>query len=555
MRKITLAVMLSMMASLSFAQLVNDGATITIKNGATLYVESDVTNNGAGAINIEGTGILEVQGNLTNNSTLTTQPMSKVKFSGAANSNFKSNGATISNLEISKNNSTVTLTDAASVSALLDFGSAGSSKVLLGNFDIVLGSTALVSGNDSDEYVATNGTGMVQKNLADNTYTNEVFTFPVGDAANYTPLETSFSGTTVAGNLKVKANNVVHPSKPSSAESFLNRYWDVNASGFTGYSNTMIGTYAAGDDNGSTALIKGAVHDGMEWSYAAAATNGSTTVTGSTDDATADFTGTNFYGKVNFKAILSASYNSTTNEMNTLLNAPSGTNWLETSGLSSPYNAAPFNAQPASVSAGFFLANPDIVDWVMLELRDPAGPTVATTNRASAFIKKDGSIVGTDGVSLPTIENGFPTSVVALHHRNHLMIRTKNPGINVTSPAPLDLRTDTTSIYRNMAISTNVPLKLLEIAPNGPSNLNAWGMWEGDINQDGLVKYNLGSNDRVLILTAIGGTNQNATLNGYHKEDVNLNGQVKYNLGGNDRVILLQNIGGTNQNATISRHN
>ena len=100
MRKITLAVMLSMMASLSFAQLVNDGATITIKNGATLYVESDVTNNGAGAINIEGTGILEVQGNLTNNSTLTTQPMSKVKFSGAANSNFKSNGATISNLEI-----------------------------------------------------------------------------------------------------------------------------------------------------------------------------------------------------------------------------------------------------------------------------------------------------------------------------------------------------------------------------------------------------------------------------------------------------------------------
>ncbi len=48
---------------------------------------------------------------------------------------------------------------------------------------------------------------------------------------------------------------------------------------------------------------------------------------------------------------------------------------------------------------------------------------------------------------------------------------------------------------------------------------------------------------------------QNATVNGYLKEDVNLNGQVKYNLGGNDRVIILQNIGGTNQNATISRHN
>mgnify|MGYP002365154100 FL=1 len=381
--------MLSMMASLSFAQLVNDGATITIKNGATLFVESDVTNNGAGTIAVEGTGILEVQGHLTNNATLTTQSGSKVKFSGAANSNFKSNGASISNLEISKTGSTVTLTDVASVSGNLDFGSAGSSKLLLGNNNLVLGSAATATGHDADEYVVTAGTGVVQKNLADAVYTNQPFTFPVGDASNYTPLETSFSGTTVGGNLKSKVNNVVHPSKPASAESFIARYWDIDATGFTGYSNTLIGTYASGDANGTPSLIKGAVYDATSWSYAAAATNGTSTVTGSTDDAVADFTGTNFYGKVNFRAILSASYNTATNEMNTLLNAPTGTNWLETSALTSPYNAAPFNAQPASVSAGFFLANPDIVDWVMLELRDPAAPTVATTNSASAFIIKD----------------------------------------------------------------------------------------------------------------------------------------------------------------------
>lgn len=555
MRKITLAVMLTMMASLSFAQLVNDGATITIKNGATLFVESDVTNNGAGTIAVEGTGVLEVQGHLTNNATMTTQSGSKVKFSGTANSNFKSNGASISNLEISKVGSTVTLTDAATVTGNLNFASAGSSKLLLGNNNLVLSSTATASGYGTDKYVVTAGTGVVQKNLADATYTNQAFTFPVGDATNYSPLDNLFSGTTVSGNLKAKVNNVVHPSKPASAESFLNRYWDVDATGFTGYSNTLTGTYVSGDLNGTQALIKGAVYDATEWSYAAAATNATSTVTGSTDDASADFTGTNFYGKVNFKAILSAAYNTATNEMNTTLNAPSGTNWLETSALTSPYNAAPFNAQPASVSAGFFLANPDIVDWVMLELRDPSAPTVATTNRASAFLKKNGQIVGLDGTSMPTIENGFPTSVVALYHRNHLMVRTKNPGINVTSPTELDMRNDTTQIYRNTAITTNVPMKLLESTPNGPNNLNAWGLWEGDINQDGLVKYNLGGNDRVLILTAIGGTNQNATVNGYLKEDVNLNGQVKYNLGGNDRVIILQNIGGTNQNATISRHN
>jgi hypothetical protein len=77
-------------------------------------------------------------------------------------------------------------------------------------------------------------------------------------------------------------------------------------------------------------------------------------------------------------------------------------------------------------------------------------------------------------------------------------------------------------------------------------------MWAGDVNGNGQLKYNLGGNDRALILSRIGGTNINATVLGYYSEDVNLNGQVKYNLGSNDRAIILSNIGGSNINATRS---
>lgn len=77
-----------------------------------------------------------------------------------------------------------------------------------------------------------------------------------------------------------------------------------------------------------------------------------------------------------------------------------------------------------------------------------------------------------------------------------------------------------------------------------------WGMVAGDVNGDGIVKYNLANNDRALILQKIGGTNVNATVTGYHNEDVNMDGIVKYNLSNNDRAVILQSIGGTNVNAT-----
>ena len=87
-----------------------------------------------------------------------------------------------------------------------------------------------------------------------------------------------------------------------------------------------------------------------------------------------------------------------------------------------PYAAAPWNyAGDEQVDAGFFAAHPDVVDWVLVELRDDA-TTVA--GRRAAFLRRDGSVVDLDGLGLVSFASLSGTSpgarFVAVFHRNHL---------------------------------------------------------------------------------------------------------------------------------------
>lgn len=506
MRKITLAVMLSMMASLSFAQLVNDGATITIKNGATLYVESDVTNNGAGAINIEGTGILEVQGNLTNNATLTTQASSKVKFSGSANSNFKSNGATISNLEISKSNSTVTLTDAASVSTLLDFGSATSSKLLLGANNLVLGSGAGTSGHDADEYVVTNSTGVVQKNYADNTYTNQGFTFPVGDASFYSPLTSSLSGTAVGANLKVKVTNADQPNRATTlpeATNYLTRYWSVDATGISSYSNVLTGQYNLGDDVvGTQARVKGSSFLTPNWTFTGAGNNLATpSVIGTVTADPVDFTGTDALNAVNITALLVGAMPAAGSTMTSdLQNYFGGNTGLLPS--TSPYGA------PTSTYAN--INNPagsagQVTDWIKVEVRAESNPGTILETR-SLLLKNNGQIVDPTG-KIPYFKESTSPVQVALQHRNHVGI-ISNP---IASFSGATVAYDFTTGLAQAYNAGGDPAQL--ILKNGE-----WCMIYGDINSD----FSVDAIDITLGKTDF----NNGVADEYDSSDLNMDGVV-----------------------------
>jgi hypothetical protein len=506
-------------------------AVLTIQSGAVLTVEGGLKNGTTGTINNSGT--IDLKGDFTNmpGGTWSTANPNTLKFSGAANSNVTSGTAQFQTVAIEKATTyNVTLLDNMTINTQLNFNAAGASKLITGNFDLKIGGTGTVIGYDSDEYVATTGTGGMVKTVT----ANGAFFFPVGDATNYTPVNNAFTGSAYSSaTLRAKANGVVHPNRPSDASDYINRYWDMDATGITGYASTLTGTYVPADVTGTASLIKGAVYNGSAWSYTGA-DGSANTVIGTTTATTADFTGTNFFGKPQVIAYLRGAYlNGTGGTMTTTLN---------TSGiipLTSPYgDGASVGAIPANMT-----------DWVFLELRDPASPTTILGS-ASAFIKNDGTIVGLDGTSLPRIKNGKPTSIVNIKHRNHLPIRTPDTGIDVANPSSAyNFSTSITQAYDNPAVTTNDAMMLM---PDGK-----YVMWGGNANGNTNVKYTTGSGDEAYLLgTALGG-NPTTIISGamaYNGADMNMNAQIKYTTGSGDEAFLLGTMLGGDPTIIINQH-
>lgn len=146
--------------------------------------------------------------------------------------------------------------------------------------------------------------------------------------------------------------------------------------------------------------------------------------------------------------------------------------------LNQPFNAAPWDytgtEEVAAIPA-------DVVDWVLVELRDADSPENATAATIIAswpkifFLKNDGSLVDLDG-NLPNI--GHPSVndnlFIVIRHRNHL---------DVMSSAPLVLTGNTFTINFTDALSK---------AHGGAAGYKeigtgVFGMVAGDIDADGNV--------------------------------------------------------------------
>jgi len=98
--------------------------------------------------------------------------------------------------------------------------------------------------------------------------------------------------------------------------------------------------------------------------------------------------------------------------------------------LEQPYNTVPFN-----YDGGEFvitIPNADIVDWILVELRDAPDASSATTSttvdRRAAFLLNNGSIVGMDGASLLQYNISVVQQLfVVIWHRNHLAVMSSGP--------------------------------------------------------------------------------------------------------------------------------
>ena len=522
----------------------NKGATLTIEPGATLFVEGGVENIDGGTIDNQGK--IELEGDFENSATYTGTG-DTVTFSGAADATMTSGGATIGVLEIAKDGGdNVILADNASVGEELVFGS-DNTKVIIGDNDLAVDNNATVTGYDDNNYVVTNGTGsLVKEALA----SGASFTYPVGATDNtYNPTEITANGGHTADDMGVRVTPGVYAdgmSGDSLETDVVHASWIVSEAVAGGSNYDMTSSWYMSDEgvNFDESLSHMSRHDGNDWDTEIddfAPANGgnpnSYTRSGETEVGVfAVHSGTALTNSlvVGPRIFLQGGYDDVTGLIRDDIRAAGYIPMEE------PYTLAGYNHK--GLGGGEMVNDPaifnqlndedDIVDWVVVEVRDATEDTVVASK--SALINRAGYVVsyidGTSSVKVDGITDG--SYYVAVKHRNHLAVRSSGTLV-------LDETLETWDFTSAMAQANdigngNTPMAEVEA--------NVFGMWGGDVNGNNSITYVGGANDKQALLTILGGAG--SQIDDYDSGDINMNATVTYVGGGNDKQALLTILGG-----------
>lgn len=155
--------------------------------------------------------------------------------------------------------------------------------------------------------------------------------------------------------------------------------------------------------------------------------------------------------------------------MNTTLNAQ---NLLP---LDQPFNVAPWNYNGNETVIS--IPNSEVVDWILVELRDAADVSLAQNGsmiaQKAAFLLNNGQIVDLDGLSNIPFDNSISQNLfVVIHHRNHIEIISANALSKSAGIYHYDFTTSSTQAYEDGQ---------LEIASG------VWGMIAADSDASGLI--------------------------------------------------------------------
>ena len=205
---------------------------------------------------------------------------------------------------------------------------------------------------------------------------------------------------------------------------------------------------------------------------------------------------------------------------------------------SQPYKPLPFQYDGTETLGSAVTAlqgKEAMVDWVLVELRDPISPNKILAQQA-AILQRDGDVVDAKTAdSLLTFTGYKPANYyVSLRHRNHLGVMTGLPlALDEQEIAVIDFTQPITDVYGNNARLVSGEVALL---------------WAGDINADGRIIASGANNDvtnlisQVLAAPANTGANLNYRLNGYNATDVNMDGVTLFSGIGNEMNSLLGNV-------------
>jgi PKD repeat protein len=148
--------------------------------------------------------------------------------------------------------------------------------------------------------------------------------------------------------------------------------------------------------------------------------------------------------------------------------------------LSQPFNMAPWN-YGGTESVGS-IPNPDVIDWVLVDLRDATSATTATPAtsiaKQAAFLLSDGSIVDLDGSS--DLQFGVSISqdlFVAVWQRNHLGVISANALVPSGSVYNYDFTSGLSQAYGGTSGHKEI-------------SIGVWGMIGGDGNHNEQIDSN-----------------------------------------------------------------
>ncbi len=360
-------------------------------------------------------------------------------------------------------------------------------RLRLGSADLWLDTSASITGTfGPTAMIGADGTGMVKKLLG----APGSMLFPVGDetdSVDYSPSTLTFvSGTFAPGAwVGVRVTNAKHPDNPLATGPWLNRYWTLEQDGISSFSCTAVFTYRDADVVGSESGLFGARYHSI-WSPGPVADPVANTLTFTGLSAFSDFSGMNERAAsatlvVRARAFLQGTWNGL--GMQAWLNNSDST--LVLLPLSQPYSDPKVWNYPGTESvpsAAFYAAHPDIVDWVLVELRsgDPAVPPMPVTDRRAGFIRTDGTVVDVDGVSPLAFSSASSGSYyVVIRHRNHLAVMSAGSlALDLSTPL-YDFTTSQTQAY-----SVNTPSDAMK------SLGTVYGLTSGDATGDGFIDIN-----------------------------------------------------------------
>ena len=142
-----------------------------------------------------------------------------------------------------------------------------------------------------------------------------------------------------------------------------------------------------------------------------------------------------------------------------------------------------------------------IVDWVVVELRDPIDPTIIIESQ-SALLQRNGTIINM--LDLPITFNVLSGNYhIGIRHRNHLGIISNTPLSFSDIPINLDFTLSPDTVLGG----ENAIIQLI----NG-----AYAMYAGDVDSNGQIQLI----DATSFLPVIGNSN-------YTNEDIDMNGEVQ----------------------------